>query len=173
MGWIESNMLEFVELVSNGALSRGQIEQYAQLNRVDIVEIAEELELRCIACDWSEETQRERMELALVVLQDVAKEQQCDKLPDVLTTAVALRVLDKAVRAGYIDNDYRLTDRLKTNVEIVYLAHKLGEAMDIGHRRWKPFEDLWGDFSYAKVYSKIASGESKPRARENIDALFR
>lgn len=77
-------------------------------------------------------------------------EQKAGALPPELQEEKARQILDKAIKAGIIKDDYSPTDKLRTKTLRAYFAVKFSEAMGWKDAfgkpqpRYAPFERLWG-----------------------------
>lgn len=90
----------------------------------------------------------------------------------------ARQILDKAIKAGIIKNDYSPTEKLPTKSLRAYFAQEFGKA--VGWRdasgklqpKYAPFEGLWGDKGFGRLMYNKRVYNGKTRGAEVVDNFF-
>lgn len=90
----------------------------------------------------------------------------------------ARQILDKAIKAGIIKDDYSPTDKLRTKTLRAYFAVKFSKAMGWGDAfgkpqpRYAPFERLWGDKGLGAIMYNKRTYNGKVQGADVLDAFF-
>lgn len=87
-------------------------------------------------------------------------------LPDELANYEAAMLLQRAVEAGLLREDYQPREHT-SNAQLRFLAFGIGTAMHLKHK-WKPFEHLWDKEKLSGVYLPI----TKSVSFEDIISLY-
>lgn len=75
-------------------------------------------------------------------------------LPIELRSERALKYLNRAVEAGYLDNNYKWVEAGHTRAQQTYLANIIGDALEISNK-WQIFGSLWGFRRFAQTWNGI------------------
>lgn len=90
----------------------------------------------------------------------------------------AKQILDKAIKAGLIADDYSPTDKLRTKTLRAYFAVKFSEAMGWKDAfgkpqpRYAPFERLWGDKGLGAIMYNKRTYNGKVQGADVLDDFF-
>lgn len=90
----------------------------------------------------------------------------------------ARQILDKAIKAGIIKDDYSPTDKLRTKTLRAYFAVKFSKAMGWEDAfgkpqpRYAPFERLWGDKGLGAIMYNKRAYNGKAQGANVLDAFF-
>lgn len=90
----------------------------------------------------------------------------------------AKRILNAAVKAGLLNEDYSPTEKLPTKSLRAYFAQEFGKA--VGWRdasgklqpKYAPFERLWGDKGFGRLMYNKRVYNGKTRGAEVVDNFF-
>lgn len=93
------------------------------------------------------------------------KAQPSNTIPDCLKTQKAEASKAKAVKAGLLNDDWTLTDLVKTKALAALLAEYLSDDIELTtiirerniikkRRCWKPFEEMWGYTGFSQQRNK-------------------
>lgn len=94
-------------------------------------------------------------------------------IPEIFKTPKAKIILDKLVKAGYLDIKYKLTDKLKSKAQIALFAELLGEELKLEKKeKWKHFERYWGVVKLSQIRYDSKEKIGKVRGEENIKDDF-
>lgn len=91
-------------------------------------------------------------------------------LPDELANDEAAMLLQRAVEAGYLTEDYQ-PGKHTSNAQLRFLAFGIGTALHLKHK-WEPFERLWNKDKLPGVYipsSKIVDFEDIIKLYDDVD----
>lgn len=112
------------------------------------------------------------------VLTGEAGQQKMVELAPELQDPEAKRILDAAVKAGLLNEDYSPTDKLPTKVLRAYFAQEFSKAA--GWRdafgkpqpKYAPFERLWEDKGFGRLMYNKRVYNGKTRGAEVVDIFF-
>lgn len=91
-----------------------------------------------------------------------------DQLPEELDTPEAREIFDKAIGAGFMNNDYTFNGN---KYQMAYFAEKASEHLGLKYK-WKPFIELWNykHFSQTRYETKERYGHVDKQ--DEIDKIF-
>lgn len=90
------------------------------------------------------------------------------KLPEVLATEEAMRLWEKAQRAGYVDDDYQpRVSRTKAAMIANAMAVRLGIR-----NKWKAFETSWHRQNMYQDYYDAVNQQQSIDFQDSLDAVF-
>ncbi len=113
----------------------------------------------------------------------IETEQRGDNvIPTELATKQAKRYLKKLVKAGYLNPDYSVADKVrrsgnkkktdKSLANLAILADIIAERLEFTHR-WKPFIELWGELYLSqKTYSTNEADSELAERRKELAKLL-
>lgn len=112
------------------------------------------------------------------VLTGEAGQQKMVELAPELQDPEAKRILDAAVKAGLLNEDYSPTEKLPTKGLRAYFAQEFGKA--VGWRdafgkpqpKYAPFERLWEDKGFGRLMYNKRVYNGKTRGAEVVDIFF-
>ena len=89
-------------------------------------------------------------------------------LPDELATPEAIRLLEKARIAGYLDDNYQPT---KSKTFSALLANKIAGRLGITNK-WKVFEKFWNRKDMYQDYHEAVNQKQSPENMRTVYKLF-
>lgn len=89
-------------------------------------------------------------------------------LPDELSTPDAMKIWDKARKAGWINDDYTFNG---TKYQMAYAAEIMGEALILKHK-WKSFMSLWKYKYFAQARRECKEKIGKVERDKEIEEAF-
>lgn len=89
-------------------------------------------------------------------------------LPDELSTPDAMKIWNKAKKAGWINEDYTFNG---TKYQMAYAAEIMGNALKLKFK-WKPFQSLWKCNKLAQTRYESKERIGKVKGQKEIEEVF-